>query len=199
MFMGNLGEVQATLGGVGEIIGLDYQTPRSWRALFAQSGKEQKSADWLREMQVRAYWPNYSDRDSQGGRNGRLHRRWRLRALIPGYLFIAVKANIEVDLTGLVDHVPGLFGFMRDGTGIAASVRESDIQRIRQIEADHNTPKPQAHVHKFEIDQKVRFKIDTGIWGKIIELCSDGRISIEAKKLLGGATVKAWPYQIEPM
>ena len=135
----------------------------------------------------------------EGGRNGRLHRRWRLRALIPGYLFIAVKANIEVDLTGPVDHVPGLFGFMRDGNWNCGIVRESDIQRIRQIEAGPQYTQAAGHVHKFEIDQKVRFKIDTGIWGKIIELCSDGRISIEAKKLLGGATVKAWPYQIEPM
>ena len=72
-------------------------------------------------------------------------------------------------------------------------------QCIRAIEADENKPPPAKHVHNFRIGQKVRFKAAAGWMGKIIEFCSDGRISVGVPMLGRVAPVKGLPHQIEAM
>ena len=67
--------------------------------------KEQRAADWLREGNIRVYWPNYCVSEAVGqAANGRHFRRGRLRALIPGYLFVAVRRIGEVDLNAIVEN-----------------------------------------------------------------------------------------------
>lgn len=183
-----------------DVVGLHFRTPRCWRALFAVSGREQKAADWLREWHIHAYWPNYCVMEVVGRNgNGRIVRGWRCKALIPGFIFIAVRVGSAFNLGDLVGDTPGVVGYMRNGLGEPATITEHDITRIREIEGDHNRPTPAKHVHNFRTGQKVRFKVDPVLRGKILAYCADGRISIEVEKLLGGATVKAWPHQLEAM
>ena len=198
---GNMADVFHSVAEISDdAVGLDFRAPRYWRALIALASREQRAADWLRESRIRAYWPNYSVSESVGRQaNGWRARGRRLRAISPGFVFVAVPPDSELELHRIVEDTPGIIGYMRDGTGLAATITEHDIRRIREIEGDHNRPPPAKHVHSFRIGQKVRFKIDRGLTGKIVEFCADGRIGIEAEKLLGGATVKAWPHQIEAM
>lgn len=183
-----------------DTIGLDFRAPREWLALIAMASREQKAADRLREMHIRAYWPNYvvSEADCRLP-SGRLRRSGRLRAIIPGFIFIAIRAGSNFDLSVVIEETPGLIGYMRDGAGYAACLTELDIKRIREIEADQNTPSPTKHVHTFKVGQRVRFKLYPSWIGKILQFYSDGRISVGVS-LLGRITpVKGLPHQIEVM
>lgn len=186
-----------TFDGNG-IVGLDFRTPRYWRAFLAIAGREQKAAEWLKDARVAVYWPNYAVSQAVGALpNGRHTRALRLRALIPGFLFVPVAQSVEINLHAVVEQVPALYGYMRDGVGNAAAVSESDIHCIRRIEAEENTPAPAKHVHNFKIGQKVRFKQATTWVGKILEFCNDGRISVGVPMLGQIAPVKGLPHQIE--
>lgn len=181
-----------------DVVGLDFRVPRCWRALVAISSREQRAADWLREARIRAYWPNYSTSEPMTQLPSRRHfRQGRLRALIAGFIFVAVKFGSEIDLGAIVDNTPGIIGYMRDGSGMAATITERDIGKIREIEGDQNRPPPAKHVHTFKVGQKVRFKKVPEWQGKIMEFCSDGRISVGVPLLGQVAPVKGLPHQME--
>lgn len=137
--------------------GLKFTEPRIWRALIARSAKEQHAADWLKRDRLYVYWPNY-ERQINAGR-----RRCRtlLSPVMPGYLFLATRdeAN-EPSLQALIDVTPGLMGYVRDGSGNAASLTNFDIEIIRRIEAGLNLPSPKKHVHRFKSGDHVRFVDD---------------------------------------
>ncbi len=187
-------------GHLSDINGLDFRTPRAWLALIAIASREQKATDRLREFHIRAYWTNYvvSEADTRLP-SGRLHYSRRLRALIPGFIFVAVRADGEIDLSTIVEETPGIVGYMRDGAGYPAKLTELDIGRIREIEADQNRAPPARHVHNFKIGQRVRFKLYPVWMGKILEFCSDGRISVGVPMLGQIAPAKGLPHQIEVM
>jgi transcription antitermination factor NusG len=184
--------------------GLNFREPRVWRALTARPSKEQKAADWLKLRSLHAYWPNYSKEIRAAGlANGTHRRRTVFCSIIPGYLFMATRdeAN-EPSLQALVEQVPGLIGFVRDGSGNAASLTNDDIEIIRRIESNENLPPAKSHVHRFKTGDDVRFADDLlGRWpnGKIAELAADGRIVIEVALLGRMVPVRALPFQIEAM
>ena len=184
----------------GDIVGLDFRAPRAWLALIAVTRREQKAADRLREFHIRAYWPNYvvSEGDCRLP-SGRMRRSARLRAIIPGFIFVAVRAHGEIDLSVVIEETPGLIGYMRDGAGFPAKLTELDITRIREIETDQNKPLAAKHVHNFKVGQRVRFKLYPAWAGTIEGFCSDGRISVGVPMLGQIAPAKGLPHQIEMM
>jgi transcription antitermination factor NusG len=199
LMAGNLADAFKELA-TDDYVGLDFRTPRCWRALIAISSREQKAADWLREAHIRAYWPNYAESEvATMLPNGRPYRRGRLKALIPGFIFVAVRDKAEIDLGGIVEQTPGIIGYMRDGGGYAATVTERDIECIRGIESDKNKPSPKKHVHNFKMSQRVRFRAAESWIGKIEEFCPDGRIGVGVPLLGRIAVIKALPHQIEPV
>lgn len=196
---GNLAQVREAIEGDG-IVGLDFRTPRSWIALIAVAGREQKAADRLRENHVRAYWPNYCVSEAVGRQaNGRSFCAPRLRALIPGYIFIAVRRDGEINLSAVVEETPGIRGYMRNGMGEPAALTERDITKIRELEADQNKAPVKSHVHNFKTGQKVRFKLIPEWRGPIAAFCDDGRISVAVAMLGRIVPTKALPHQIEAM
>lgn len=183
---------------------IDYLEPRSWVAFFARPNKEQEAADWMKRAMLFAYWPCYSDqvRTSNGRGIGRASRYQRFRALIPGYLFVAMREGSNADPFVLMRQIPGIVGYMRGPNGYPAKLGEEDILTIRNIEAGQNLPYDPSTAHKFKVGDKVRFADDLmGRWppGKITRLAADGRISVEVGLLGQMVPVTVYPHQIEAM
>jgi transcription antitermination factor NusG len=195
------GNLRHLVEASNEVVGLDFRTPRLWLAFIARASCEQKAADRLRECRIRAYWPNYCVTEAIGRHQGNGHRLRgaRLRSIIPGFIFVAVGigAEPEFDLHAIVDETPGLLGYMRNGSGEVAQLREADIQQIRKIEGDHNLPPARDHVHNFKMGDKVRFKHAPAWVGKVIEFCSDGRLSVGVLLFGRVVPVKGMPHQVE--
>jgi transcription antitermination factor NusG len=177
---------------------LDFRAPREWCAFQARTMKEQSAADWLKLARMFAYWPCYAKDENRG----RGQRRKRYHALIPGYIFIAMRQGATIDPHQIVAQVPGIIGYMRDGTGLPMVLGNDDIDRIRQIESDENLPPSPKTAHKFKNGQKVRFRGDLfSGWhpGKVERLADDGRIGIGVPLLGRIVTMLVYPHQIEAM
>lgn len=195
------------LAKISDAIAATYAAPKQterWFALVARPQKEQDAADWLRRERIPAYWPNYPWLASMTSKtNGRLRRRMRLLAVIPGYLFIEDQPDKpEFDLHTIVKHTPGLSGFVRDHQGEWATLKNDHIEVIRQIEGRLNLPPPIKAMHTFKMGQKVHFKDDViGCFppGKIGRLLPDGRIIVDTHALGRVVPVTVFPHQIEAM
>ena len=194
---------------VGGLIGLDgevmtVETPRQWLALQAKALREQEAADWLKRAKLWAYWPCYLKHDAAGSarRNGYMRRRPRFASLLPGIIFVAARDGSRVSPHGLVQSIPGLMGYMRDGSGHPALLCERDIDIIRRIELDENLPPSPRTAHRFKTGDKVRFANDLyGAWpaGQIERLADDGRISVAVPLLGRVVAILVHPHQIETM
>lgn len=184
-------------------VAMDFSAPRVWVALQARASKEQDAADWLKASRLFAYWPCYARDINAGGRtNGYARRRVRYRALIPGYIFVAAVKGCNPDPSLVVNQTPGIIGYMRDPSGFPLTLGEEDIQRIRRIESDENTPPNPKTAHKFKSGQKVRFSDRLlGNWppGVVERLADDGRISIGVPLLGRIVSMLVFPHQIETM
>lgn len=178
---------------------LEFDVPRQWAALTARPSKEQAAADWLRSARMFAYWPCYGEQVRHSlGRS----RHQRMRAIIPGYLFIAMRDGAQADPWMIVRQTPGITGYMRDATGYPALLGEEDIQVIRRIEAGHNLPYDPKTAHKFKVGDKVRFCGDLlGRWpaGVVSGLADNGRIKVDVPLLGRFVPIEALPHQIEAM
>jgi transcription antitermination factor NusG len=199
MEMGNIerAAIHAGLLASPDALRPAFHDPRQWHVLVVAPNHERKSADWLRETHHRVYFPNYSVHvRSRGGQ-----RRTIVRALIPGYLFLATAPEADVD--GLVDDVPGLVRCLRDEKRNLYTVPEWEIERLRQIEADFNLPGiHERPIRKWRVGERCRTVERLGLpWqGVVVGLDSRDRIIVEVKGLLGRATkVTLAPFQIEPI
>lgn len=182
---------------------VDFYAPRKWRALLVQPLKEQKAADWLKAAHQWVYWPNFTDQVHAGGhRRGQARlRRPVNRAVISGYLFLAVRADAG-DPWGAVHVTPGVRGFVRDGDGHAAALTDQDIEIIRNIEAGLNLPYDPKTAHRFRLGDRVRFTDDIySRWppGIVRRLADDGRIVVESQLLGRVVPILVYPHQIEAM
>lgn len=177
---------------------LDFSTPRVWAALIARPSMEQKAADRLREFRLFAYWPCYLKQANAGG--GR--RRAIYSPVIPGYIFVAAQAGSPSDPWYVQRLIPGIIGYLRDASGGPGFLTDHDIEIIRNIEGGLNLPPPEATVHSFKVNEKVRFIDDIySSWstGKIKSLASENRIVVETKLLGRIVPVTVYPHQIEKM
>lgn len=197
-----LARIDALLGLDGSPI--DFTAPRSWVALLTRPSKEQDAADWCKYAHLFAFWPCYSDQVRHGYRRaaGRASRSPRMRAVIPGYLFVAVKQGSMVSPFAVIGQAPGIIGYMRDPSGHPALLGEADIETIRRIEGGLNLPYDPKTSHKFKPGQKVRFCDDLmGRWpaGTVDRIAPDGRISVDVSLLGRIVPVTVYPHQIEEM
>ena len=169
--------------------------PRIWRAMLVYSTRERGAADWLKRDNVWAYWPNYANQVSAG--KGR--RRQELCAVIPGYLFVAFHPESD-DPYGLVNKTPGIYGFLRESSGHALTIRDEDIEIIRKIEGGLNLPIDQKTAHRFKTGDKVRFCDDVyHRWppGKVARLAERGQIVVEVQMLGRVVPISVFAHQIE--
>ncbi|WP_291854837.1 transcription termination/antitermination NusG family protein [Bradyrhizobium sp.] len=182
---------------------LDFHAPRQWRALTVRPTYEQKAADFLKTERQWVYWPCFVDQVHAGGhRRGQCRvRRAVFRAVMPGYLFLAVHPD-SGDPWSCVHATPGITGFVRDGGGHAAALTDRDIDIIRMIEAGLNLPHDPMKAHRHKPGDKVRFVDDTySRWPPSIvrRLAEDGRIVLETLLLGRIVPILAYPHQIEAM
>lgn len=180
-----------------------FTTPRQWMALVAKHAKEQEAADWLKRDRYYAYWPCYMKLENAGGSKHKGHWRTRGRytAIMPGLIFVACAYGSTFHPQPLVDWVPGLISYMRNGAGHPAVLDNEDIETIRRIEGDQNLPKDR-RAHKFKPGDKVRFVDDLlGRWpaGTITRLAEDGRIVVDVALLGRFVPITVEPHQIEMM
>lgn len=178
---------------------MDFNTPRKWYALLTIANKEQAAADWIRVRSPGTwiYWPNITSLVPHG--HGR--RRSQLKAIIPGYLFMG-EVLTAGDPWPIVHDTPGVRSFVRNATGHAATLRESDIEIIRKIEGDENLPQDRKTAHRFKTGDKVRFIADLlGAWppGIVTRLADDGRIVVNVSLLGRMVPVQVEPHQIKAM
>lgn len=197
LMVGNLAKAfeGAGLIGVSADVPLSYEEPRHWHVLVAIPQQERKAADWLKAARLSVYFPNSVKQVC----NRRGLRRSVLSALVPGYLFLAVRPG--TDLNGIVERIPGLAGYLRDEASNPAVMREKALDKIRELEATHYVPETGKIAHAFKVGQRVRVMNDVylGWRGPILSLAQDGRISVEVNLL--GRKVPVWvvPSQIERM
>lgn len=183
---------------------MNVTTPRQWLAMIAKHGKEQESADWLKRDHYFAYWACYMKQVNAGGstrNNGFARSRARYTAIIPGFIFVACSYGSRFHPHPLIDTIPGLISYMRNGAGEPATLDEDDIGTIRRIEAGQNLP-PLKRAHKFKVGDKVRFTDDLkGRWlpAVVSRVADDGRIMIDQPLLGRIVTITVEPHQIETM
>jgi hypothetical protein len=185
---------------------MHFTTPREWLALIAKYPKEQESADWLKRERFYAYWPCYLRQVNGGGARSQRLRKLGARStpldhprVSSSWLAPSVQ---RFQPHGLVETIPGLISYMRDGAGHPAVLTNDDIETMRRIEAGQNLPPPGRKTHRFKIGDKVRFVDDLmGRWppGKIGKLADDGRISVDVALLGRVVPIEVEPHQIEMM
>lgn len=182
----------------------DFRTPKNWAALVARPGFEQKAAEWLKNWHLPAYWPCYVKSVNTGRKtvSGKAGRRPQYMPIMPGYVFIALAVGSQANPWALAHHVPGIIGYLRDGTGEPATMSDDDILVIRTIEGRLNLPFDPKTAHRFKVGDKVRFADDLlGRWpnGVISRLAEDGRIVVDVALLGRIVPISVYPHQIEPV
>jgi transcription antitermination factor NusG len=183
---------------------LPFTAAREWFALIVRPMKEMDTADWLKDRDFAAYWPNSisNEATSRGVAGARLVRRPRPKAVIPGYIFLGTHLGSPEPFAVMHD-APGVYGWLRTTGGGPLRVGEADIQTIREIEAGQNIPPPVGAMHSFRSGEKVRICDDTyGLWetGIVKGVALDGRIIVDVPGLLGRVTpVHFHPHQLEPL
>lgn len=182
---------------------VSFHGPRKWCALTAVPGRERTAADFLKQMREWVYWPNYVVQVHAGRLCGarRAPRREVLRAVLPGYLFVA-RHVASRDPQQLVALAPGVTGFVRSHDSRAAWLGDADIEIIRSIEGGLNLPFDPKTAHRFRPGDAVRLTDDLlRLWpsGRVRRLADDGRIMVEVPLLGRIVPVTAFPHQIEPI
>lgn len=158
-----------------------------WHALLVAPGREQKSADWLRDKAaIEVYWPHYTKQI--GRKRAGQKRRTRLAGAIPGMLFAPI--DFLHNLTDEMLEFAHIYGFMLGCDREPARLTKIDIEKVRNMEARLNLP-PEAKGVLFKLGEKVRFTDDLFTdWGDgtIFEIASEARIGVEVTRLFGRAT-----------
>lgn len=157
-----------------------------WHVLLVQPNREQKSAEWLKRVNVFVYLPTFT---KQVCRRGRGHVA-RLYAALPGMLFVPCEIIDIPRRNEVFDHAH-VRGFIKTATGYPAMVPKADIELIRLLEGKLNLP-PEAKGVFFKCGQQVRFK-DGSLWqswggGRIFDIVSEARIGVEVHGLFGRTT-----------
>jgi hypothetical protein len=165
-----------------------YGPLEHWYALSIEINHEEQSARWLkRNVNIGAYWPNFTE---QVRRRGKLHQSKR-RAVVPGLLFVP-QEFMELKRWEEVQEYARAHGFRQSReTGTAADLGKSEIEAIRQVEAKLNLP-PECKGVLFKLGQQVQFvnEMYQAFWGTavIFEIASEARIGVEVQKAIGGRT-----------
>lgn len=155
-----------------------------WHALLVKSNKEEAAAQWLMRVRVFVYLPTFM---SHIHCRGKIHRS-RLRAAMPGLLFVPDEMIEQWHRDDVLDHAP-IYGFVRAPGGDPARMPKSEIEKVRLLEAKLNLP-PAAKGVIFKVGQQVRFVEgstfeDLGT-ARILEIASESRIRVQGPKLFGG-------------
>jgi transcription antitermination factor NusG len=171
--------------------------PAEWSMIAVRTGKEPECCDRFRRSGVRCFWPNYYVFEYPS-LSRRLRRSQRVRAIIPGYLFIPLPHGNAFH--HVVEANEGLLNTVRNYSGDVLVLKAADIEVIRNIETHMNTPKPKASLHNFKTGQKVRLTDDLlGRWppGRVGRLADDGRIVVEVEVMGRTVPFMVLPHQIE--
>jgi transcription antitermination factor NusG len=172
-----------------------------WHGLLVPPNAERKAADWLKRVNVFAYWPTFVKQCRSGGRRPHIQRA-KLCAAIPGMIFIP-QEMMDMERRDEVFDYAGVRGYIRTTDGSPKPIAKADIELIRLMEAKLNLP-PEAKGVLFKMRQKVRF-LDGSLWqawgnGLIVEIASEHRIGIEVSGLFGRTTKVYVPaHEIEAM
>ena len=167
---------------------IDFFTPRTWHLLTIDPSRPRAIAEWLQRAKLWVYWPNFTVQMS--GRCG--NRRSKQVSVLHGYMPLAVHTE-RPDTWSVVHRTPGVRGFMRDGYGRPARIRECEIEAIREIEGKLNLAPQQAAYSAFPTGTNVRFigeKQRSWDTAKVIEVADDGRIRVGV--LLFNREVPIW-------
>lgn len=157
-----------------------------WHALLVEPNREQRSAEWLKRVNVFVYLPTYTRKVR---RRGCLHHA-KLYAVIPGMLF-APEEILAIPQRKQIFDFARVRDFIRTAGGHFCKISKADIELVRLMEAKLNLP-PEAQGVFFKVGQQVRFK-DGSLWEgwgicTIIEIVDEARIVVEVPGLFGRAT-----------
>lgn len=172
---------------------------QGWYVVIVRTRREQDLADEFRRLDIAAYWPNYTKQVPIGMHGGKRRHRVSFSAIIPGMIFCPLAE--ENTFWAAVQRVPYVVNLLRKEEGRPAILRNVDIEKLRQIEADANLPPEVTPIHNFKTGQKVRFTDEAPVqWppGKVVRLAEDGRLTVEV--YLMGRMVPMHgilPHQIE--
>lgn len=170
-----------------------------WYVLLADSSAERKACNWLERRQFLPYWPKYTGQVKLN----RHRRKARLRSVLPGYLFLPLPTCRDPDWR-LILKTPGVREVIRDVDSVPVSIRDTEIEHIRTIEAALNSsPLCAAEGIPFMVGQSVRL-IDVThplfqLQGPIVRIDKGGQIIVEVE-MFGRRTRATLPVsEIEAM
>lgn len=194
----NLEQVRNALSGItGKPVSVP--APQStWYMLVVRSGREFEAVDSIRRHGYQAYWPSYERMvATRRISEGRPVRRMLRIGIVP-YVFTPADYS---DFLDKKERIVGVIDAVRSFSGMPVLLRESDIQIIRKIDANHNTPKPEGPLqHDFKVGDRVKFVEDIKReWppGRLVKLAKDGRIVVEITLMGRVVPITAFPFQIE--
>lgn len=153
-----------------------------WHLLLVRPGKEQAALNNFRRTKLRAYWPNYETVRNR-------------RSVIPGYLFVMGPADAA--FWDAIERVEDIVNVARTYGGGLVTLRQSDMDTIRNIEEGLNEPVPGKSLHSFRTGDKVRFKDSSWPPGVVARSTGDGRLSVEVELMGRMVPVQVYPHQIE--
>jgi transcription antitermination factor NusG len=155
----------------------------AWYVLLVAPAREQIARDGLLRRRFFCYWPAYQSKVRLSrGRKGD-----RLRAVIPGYIFLAEE---QPDWARILE-APAISGCLRNGDMAPVAISEKDIAVIEAIEAAHLADPVMAEKGiPFRVGQRVRLTTDMlQQWeGHILAIDKRGRITLEIAQLFGRST-----------
>lgn len=172
---------------------IDQLTPRTWYFLTIDPARPRQIAERLQRAKLWVYWPNFIRQHAL--RCGR--RTAKQVSVLHGYLPLAVHASRQ-DTWRIVDEIPGIRGVLRNEQRQYASILESDIEKIREIEGRLNLAPQQAARASYPPGTPVRFvgeKQYTWTDATVIEVADDGRISVAVT--LFNRNVPMWVDAVE--
>lgn len=161
-----------------------------WHVLLVEAGREFKTHEWLDEkLKVSTYLPIYSRKTRLRGR-ANVHRFY---PVIPGMLFIP-RSMVGIYRRQMVFDLCHIYGVMKTTDGKWATLTKADIELIRRMEGELNSPTitPTAAWKQFTVGQPVKFTDEVYAaafgGGKIFEIANEGRIGLEVIGLFGRVT-----------
>lgn len=151
-----------------------------WYALYVNARHEKKIVLKLLEQQIEAYTPitrriqQWSDR-----------KKWVEFPMLSGYIFV------KTDLTNKekILHTPRVLGFIKFN-GIAASIRESEIEILKSIELTGYDITQEVSDLKISDDVEITQGPLKGLIGKIVRIQNEDYISIELNSIKQSIRVK---------
>ena len=168
-----------------------------WHALLIDQNRETKAELWLRRVNVEIYLPAYS-RVVTHRHHASVRRNY---PALPGLLFASV-AVIDIPRRTEIFAFAHVQGFLKTSNGSPAMIPDSEIEKVRTMEARLNLP-PQSRMQVFTLGQKVAFR-DGSLWqtwrgGLVFDIADDHRIGVLVPKLFGrSAKVYVAASEIEP-